>query len=109
MQRRIPYSLYKTGYQEFPATEYDARTKTILVDLPPMPRRMWPKDWKKDGNHYATPNGCTVYFWNTGIAQNYEVEGPYSPHIRKHRTIPAGFTSFQRVLDAVNEFGRTEQ
>lgn len=106
MQRRIPYSLYKTGYEEFPASDYDPKTKTILVDLPEIPCRVWPKDWKRSGNHYTTPNGCTVYFWNTGLSQNYEVEGPYNPYNRKHRTIPAGIHSFQRVLDTVNEFGR---
>lgn len=106
MQRRMPYSLYKTGYQEFPATDYDAATKTILVDIPAIKRRVWPKEWKRDGNCFRTPNGCTVYFWNTGISQNYEVEGPYNPYLRKHRTIPAGFHSFQLVIDTVKDFGR---
>lgn len=105
MERRMPYSLYKTGYQDFPATDYDPKTKTILVSLPEMQRRVWPKDWRRSGNSFTTPNGCTVYFWNTGIAQNYDVHGPYTPYNRKTRTIPAGFHAFQRVIDTVNEFG----
>lgn len=105
MKRRIPYSLYKTGYHQFTATDYDSETKTILIDLPPVKRRVWPKDWKRTGNHYTTPNGCTVYFWNTGLAQNYVVDGPYSPYSRKSRTIPACFDSFDRVIQTVEEFG----
>ena len=59
MERRIPYSLYKTGYEQFPACEYDQKTKTILVDLPKMKRRVCPKDWKRIAagelvDHYFT-------------------------------------------------------
>lgn len=104
MERRIPYSLYKTGYHQFPASDYDPKTKTILVDMPTAKRRVWPKDWKRDGNHYTTPGGCTVYFWNTGLAQNYLVERFFTPHHIKSKTIPAGFDSFNRVLEAVAEF-----
>ncbi len=107
MERRIPYSLYKTGYEQFPARDYDQKTKTILVELPVMKRRVWPKNWKRFSNHYTAPNGCAVYFWNTGLAQNYVVDGPYSPYMRKSRTIPAGFYSFEHMLQTVQEFGGT--
>lgn len=66
MERRIPYSLYKTGYEQFRAYDYDPKTKTISVDLPPIKRRVFPKDWVRNGNHYVTPSGCTVYVYNTG-------------------------------------------
>lgn len=105
MERRIPYSLYKTGYEQFQACEYDPKTKTILVDLPPMKRRVWPKDWKRIGNHYTTPNGCCVYFWNTGLAQNYLVEWYGGPYNRKSRTINAGVDAFERMMQTVEEFG----
>lgn len=106
MKRRIPYSLYKTGYEQFPATDYDPKTKTILVDLPPIKRLVWPKNWKRaGGNWLVAPNGCNVYFWNTGLAQNYEVEWSGGPFNRKHRTIPAGFDSFDYMMQTVKEFG----
>lgn len=106
MERRIPYSLYKTGYEQFPARDYDQETKTILVDLPKIKRRVWPKDWKRSGgNWFSTPNGCEVYFWNTGLAQNYLVRWFGGPYNNKSRTIPAGIDAFQRVLDTVAEFG----
>lgn len=106
MKRRIPYSLFKAGYQRFPASDYDQKTKTILVDLPPMKRRAWPKEWKRIWNSFRTPGGCTVYFWNTGLAQNYLVERFITPHYSKSKTIPAGFDSFDRVLETVAEFER---
>lgn len=105
MERRIPYSLYKTGYEKFPATDYDPKTKTILVDLPPIKQRVWPKGWKRTGNHYTAPNGCTVYFWNTGLAQNYLVEKFVTCYNILSKTIPAGFDSFERMLKTVSEFG----
>lgn len=105
MERRIPYSLYKRGYNQFPASDYDAKTKTIMVNIPDIKRRVWPKEWKREGNELITPNRCHVYFWNTGLAQNYEVEWHSGPYNRKHRTIPAGFDAFDRVLQTVAEFG----
>lgn len=106
MERRIPYSLYKTGYDQFPATDYDPKTKTILVDLPQIKRRVWPKDWKRVGmNSFTTTNKCRVYFWNTGLAQNYLVEWYGGPYNQKSRTIHAGFDSFDRVMQTVREFG----
>ena len=104
MEKRIPYSLYKTGYHQFPASAYDPLTKTILVDMPPVKRRVWPKEWKRIANSFRTPGGCTVYFWNTGLSQNYLVERFITPHYSKSKTIPAGFDSFNRVLDTVAEF-----
>ena len=107
MLKRLPYSLWKNYYRSFPADQYDQGTKTILVDVPktilvdvPKTKTIrWPKDWKRSGNHYLTPGGCLVHFWNTGLAQNYYVE-----HIKNgslHRTINPGIDSRQRVLDAV--------
>lgn len=104
MERRIPYWLYKTGYEQFPAHDYDKKTKTIIVDIPKMNRRIWPKGWEKRCNHYHTPKGSTVYFYNTGIAQNYYVEGPYRPYNQRTKTIPAGYDAFEKMLKVVEEF-----
>ena len=106
MWRRIPYRLYKTGYEQFPERDYDPITKTILVDLPPVKRRVWPKNWKRvGGNSFRTPGGCSVYFWNTGLAQNYLVAWYGGPYNQKSRTIPAGFDSFGHLMETVEEFG----
>ena len=99
MLKRLPYSLWKNYYRSFPADQYDQGTKTILVELPDTPAIRWPKCWKRSGNHYLTPGGCLVHFWNTGLAQNYYVE-----HIKNsslHRTVHPGIDSRLRVLDAV--------
>lgn len=104
MQRRIPYWLYKTGFDQFPASDYDKSTKTIVVDMPPMKRRVWPKEWKRRGNCFVTGKGVEVYCWNTGIQQNYLVMEPYKRFGRRQRTISAGFDSFERVMQTVKEF-----
>lgn len=104
MKRRMLYSLYKTGYEQFPAYDYDPKTKTIAVDLPYTKRRVFPKDWVRYGNHYKTPSGCTVYVYNTGLAQNYYVEEEYTPYCRRTRTIHAGIDSFEKMLKTVEEF-----
>lgn len=99
MLKRLPYSLWKNYYRSFPADQYDQGTKTILVDLPDAPVIRWPKSWKRSANHYLTPGGCLVHFWNTGLAQNYYVEHIKNPAL--HQTIPPGIDSRQRVLAAV--------
>lgn len=105
MKRRIPYWLYKTGYSQFPADDYDKLTKTIEVDIPPMKRRVWPKSWLRPGtNHMITEKGVEIYFWNSGIQQNYFVREPYKRFGRRERTIPAGFDAFDRVMQTVKEF-----
>ncbi len=105
MKRRIPYSLYKTGYSKFQATDYDPATKTVEVDLPETPPRRMPKGWKRDGNSYRTPGGCRITFWNSGLARNYLVEYGYcSVFTRQSKTIPAGIDSYDRMMAAVKAF-----
>ena len=97
MKKKMKYSLYKQSYSQFPADEYDARTKTIMVDLPGQPVKL-PR-WEISGNHYNTPGGSHVYFWNTGLARNYLVEFD-----GRQKTVPAGFDSAERVLEIVDYF-----
>lgn len=105
MKRRIPYWLYKTGYSQFPAIGYDESSKTIEVDIPPMKKRVWPNEWKRPGsNHMITNKGVEIYFWNSGIQQNYLVREPYKRFERRERTIHAGFDAFDRVMQTVEEF-----
>ena len=53
--KRMPYSLYKQFYSQFSAEDYDQKTKTIMVDVPNIRRKSFPKEWKRIGNHYTTP------------------------------------------------------
>lgn len=95
MKKKMKYSLYKQAYNQFPARDYDSKTKTIIVDLPGEPEKL-PKSWKINGNHYTTPEGARVYFWNSGLARNYEIE-----YKENRKTIPAGFYSTKKVIEAI--------
>lgn len=77
MQKRMPYSLYKGSYSEFPSSDYDKVTRTILVDLPNYKKPRFPKTWEKWGNHYSVDTGnggALVSFWGAGLAENFTVE-----------------------------------
>lgn len=102
---RMNYSLWKQYYRKFPADQYDLQSKTILVDLPDVEPVKFPKEWRLDGNHYFTPGGCVVTFWNTGLARNYVVEkfDPAYP-LPLSKTICPGVNSAQRVIDTVKLF-----
>ena len=103
MLKRMPYSLWKSYYRQFPADQYDLSTRTILVELPDVKPVQWPKDWRSVCNRYITPGGCDVYFWNTGLAQNYEVQKFVSSYYTATRTIHFGIDSRKRVLKAVEQ------
>lgn len=109
MKKRIKYYLYKQVYSNCPATDYDKSTKTILVDIPDKKsaRRVFPRDWVKHGNHYTTPHGTCIYYWNTGIQQHYVIE--YITYKNNYTTrcatksIEASLTAFDEMLKAVAE------
>ena len=100
--KRLPYSLWKDYYHDFKSEDYDPATKTILVDIPDRKRIQYPKSWRKSGNHYYTPGGCTVIFWNTGFARNYLVENGVG-YRKVSKTIHPGIDSFDRLLRTVEE------
>ncbi len=99
MIKTIPYSLYKTGYTMFKGSNYNAAKRTIDVDLPEYAKPRFPSDWEKCGNHYKTPNGCRVYFWNSGLAENFVVE-----HAKGTKTFPASLYAREQVIDYVSKF-----
>ena len=101
---RMKYSLYKSCYSQFPADDYNAHDKTIMVDLPSAKRLPWPKTWNRNGNHLTTPGGCEVTYWNSGYAENFIVERYISRFYQPSRTISAGIDSRERVMQAVAEF-----
>lgn len=100
MVKTIPYSLYKTGYTEFKAENYNASKKTIDVDLPDYKKPRFPSEWRRDGNHYYTPNGCAVTFWNSGLAENFLIEC----HNHSAKTISAGLYAREKVMEYVASF-----
>lgn len=109
MKKRIKYYLYKQVYSNCPATDYDKSTKTILVDIPDKKpvRRVFPRDWVKHGNHYTTPHGTIIHFWNSGIQQHYLIEyiAYKNDYITRCATksIDASLTAFEDMLKAVAE------
>lgn len=100
---KLPYSLYKSFYSQFPAEDYDPRFKTIMVDMPAIRRKRFPGSWKRSGNRYLTPGGCEVLFWNTGYAENFLVRR-WFPHEIKEKTIHPGIDARDRVLECVARF-----
>lgn len=105
MKKRIPYWLYKAGYTEFKASDYDAGSKTIEVELPDVKRQRFPKEWRRDGNRYLTPNGCTVYFWGTGLAENFMVEHFVTVYNCQRKSFGPGINARQQVMEFVASFG----
>ena len=106
---KMAYSLYKLFYKEFPAEGYDPKSKTILVDMPEVRRKRFPREWKRNGNHYTTPGGCEVIFWNTGYAENFMVRRWISAENIKERTIHPGIHAREQVLECVAEFEAIER
>lgn len=102
--REMPYWLYKAGYSEFQATEYNPNTKTIVVNLPKMEPVRWPKGWTRNGNGYFTPGGTEIRYWNTGLARNYLIQRVIGPYHKLSKTVGPGFNAFSRVLDTVRGF-----
>lgn len=102
--KKMQYSIYKKYYYRFPAENYDSKTKTIMVDIPDVKRKPFPKDWKRDGNHYFTPGGCDVCFWGTGVAENFSVTRTISAYQRYTKTICPGIDAREKVIETVELF-----
>lgn len=104
MIKTMPYSLYKTGYTEFKAENYNASKKTIDVELPDYKKPRFPAEWRKDGNHYYAPNGCVVTFWGAGLAESFLVERWISKFNHPSKTVPAGLYAREKVMEFVASF-----
>lgn len=104
MIKTIPYSLYKTGYAEFRAKNYNASKKTIDVELPDYKKPRFPSDWRSSGNKYFAPNGCVIIFWGTGLAENFLIEHGTNKFNYSSKTIPAGLYAREKVLAYVSSF-----
>lgn len=104
MIKTMPYSLYKTGYTEFKAENYNAIKKTIDVELPDYKKPGFPKEWRRGGNNYYAPNGCVITFWNSGLAENFLVEHWVSQFNHQSKTIPAGLYAREKVMEYVASF-----
>jgi hypothetical protein len=104
MVKTIAYSLYKKSYSEFRAENYNARKKTIDVDLPDYTKPRFPSEWRRDGSRFFTPNGCTIAVWNTGLAENFLVEHGTSNFNHQSKTVPAGLYAREKVIEYVASF-----
>ena len=102
--KKMPYSLYKKYYNQFRADGYDSKTKTIMVDIPDVKRKQFPKDWKRDGNHYYTPGGCDVCVWSTGLSENFVVTRNISAYQRYTKTICPCIDARDKVIETVKLF-----
>lgn len=101
---KMKYALYKKSYSEFPAADYDKSTKTIMVDLPEISKPKFPKEWERSGNHYYLPNGTVIYFWNTGLSENFLVERTITIHHILSKTISAGINARQEAIETALKF-----
>lgn len=104
MIKTMSYSLYKTGFSEFEANNYNANRKTVDVSLPDHKRPSFPKNWRRSGNHYYAPNGCVITFWNSGLAENFLVEHWVSQFNHHSKTISAGLYAREKVMEYVASF-----
>lgn len=103
MLKKMKYSLYKNYYWKYPASDYDKSDKTIMVDLPDVKQAKFPKEWKRDCNHYLTPSGIRVYFYNTGLAQNYQIEISNPGFGFSYFTVGPGVNSRQKAIERVKQ------
>lgn len=101
----MKYALYKKGYSEYRANNYNASKKTIDVDLPEHKKINFPKDWTKRGNQYYTTNGCVVRFWGSGYAENFVVEHNYNSISKcESKTVNPGLYARETVIDIVSKY-----
>ncbi len=103
MLKKMKYSLYKSSYFAFKADNYDAKTKTIEVELPEIIRPKFPKDWEKSGNRYRLPNGTSLYFWGSGFAENFRIERYMSAYQQYAEVINAGINARAEAIQKALE------
>ena len=102
MLKRIPYSLWKNHYRQYPADQFWQTEQTILVDLPEVKSVKWPDTWKLSENCYCTPGGCSVYLYNSGLAESFRVERIVENHVYS-RIIHPGLNSRELTIKAVEQ------
>lgn len=96
---RMLYRIYKQGYSEYPATDYDKSTKTIDVQIPEYKKPSFPKEWGTGGcKHY---NHVTMYVRNSGVAEYYEIHQTVFPY--KKVTIECGLKSREKAIEVFKE------
>lgn len=94
---RMPYRIYKQGYSEFKAYDYDKTTKTIEVDLPEYKKPVFPKDWKTESSGRKYFNHVQMFIRNSGISECYDIEQLVKPY--KHIRIECGLKSREKAIE----------
>ena len=95
--KKVRYSFFKKYFSDFEGFNYDSRRKTIEIEIPEINTK-FPKNWEKTGNHYTTPDGIRIYFWDRGLETSYCVE-----YRRFSRNIYPGIYAKEIVIKAVQE------
>ena len=96
---RMPYRIYKQGYSEYPAFDYDKSTKTIDVQLPEYKKPSFPREWGTGGCKYC--NHVEMFVRNSGFAEYYEIHQTIYPH--KEVTIECGLKSREKAIATFKE------
>ena len=99
MNVRMKYSVYKTGYSEYPAGDYKAKDKTIAVELPDYTRPKFPKEC--EGKGYRRYKDVVIQCYNSGYAENYRIEQLLPPY--KHVNVPCGLKAREQAIKTVYE------
>jgi hypothetical protein len=98
---RMPYRIYKQGYTEYPATDYDKSTKTIDVQLPEYRKPMFPKEWRTESTGRKYFNHVQMFIRNSGLAECYDIEQLVKPY--KHIRIECGLKAREKAIATFKE------
>lgn len=100
----MKYAVYKAGYSEYPAGDYNEKDKTITVTLPEYSRPKFPREF--GAGAYKVYKHVAIQCYNAGYAENYRIEQLLPPY--KHIHIPCGLRARERAIQAVYELAIEE-
>ena len=96
---RMSYRIYKQGYSEYPATDYDKSTKTIDVQLPEYKKPTFPKEWKTDSSARKYFHHVQMFIRNSGVSECYDIEQLVKPY--KYVRVECGLKSREKAIETM--------
>ena len=93
----MSYKIYKQGYSEFKAYDYDKITKTIEVEIPIIKKPLFPKEWKTSSTGRKYFNHVQMFIRNSGLTECYDIEQLVKPF--KRIRIDFGLNARQKAID----------